>query len=400
MVDHPSLNASEAADLWCSTTPATHDLKAATMPDPVFQRAIASCDARFVLRGSAAFGFVVSDSDLEQSDIDVVVDDARAVQVVASSLRRHGFAVSEGRFYSERFDIPRKRLLLSRAGRLIHKLDLLISPRYFPRSRTTPSPVKGLGVPLADDLLADCLISVSRTAVGMRLAGRSLKGGRILQRIARLQHIAQPARVLSSVARILRLQNRYYRATVTIEAIIAGAHRYSRQREPLEPHENSIDSIVMALATLIAPLDDANPVRFFRARDGLGCFSNFSEHSFVFEGVRWPTAEHCYQAQKFRSRLRRKQIWEQVSPKAAARVGRSNSSDVRLDWNLIRVAKMYAVVKEKVLQNPDVYLTLLATSSREIVECSPRDPFWGVGASGRGKNHLGKLLMSVREDLR
>jgi hypothetical protein len=34
------------------------------------------------------------------------------------------------------------------------------------------------------------------------------------------------------------------------------------------------------------------------------------------------------------------------------------------------------------------------------VENSPTDDYWGCGAHGGGRNKLGKILMSVRDELR
>ncbi len=42
------------------------------------------------------------------------------------------------------------------------------------------------------------------------------------------------------------------------------------------------------------------PILFYSVRESpYGCFSNFSPHPFEFDGKRWPTSEHYFQAQKF-----------------------------------------------------------------------------------------------------
>lgn len=41
---------------------------------------------------------------------------------------------------------------------------------------------------------------------------------------------------------------------------------------------------------------------------------------------------------------------------------------------------------------------LLATSA-QLVEASPHDYFWGRGVDGSGANHLGALLMRLRDEL-
>ena len=62
---------------------------------------------------------------------------------------------------------------------------------------------------------------------------------------------------------------------------------------------------------------------------------------------------------------------------------------------------MKDILYAKFDQNDDLKAILLATGDRELREHTPRDKFWGDGGKkGNGKNMLGKLLMSVREELR
>lgn len=69
-----------------------------------------------------------------------------------------------------------------------------------------------------------------------------------------------------------------------------------------------------------------------------------------------------------------------------------------------------AALQAKFLQNPRLLLFLGKTAQRRIVECNPRDTFWGAGIKLQdldaavldelpGKNTMGKLLMEVREGL-
>lgn len=43
--------------------------------------------------------------------------------------------------------------------------------------------------------------------------------------------------------------------------------------------------------------------------------------------------------------------------------------------------------------------TLVGTAPLDLVEASPQDFFWGRGVDGTGANHLGVLLMRVRDGL-
>ena len=60
---------------------------------------------------------------------------------------------------------------------------------------------------------------------------------------------------------------------------------------------------------------------------------------------------------------------------------------------------MYDILYEKFTQNEDLKEKLLRTVGEEIVECNTwGDRYWGV-FKGEGQNHLGKLLMELREEL-
>jgi predicted NAD-dependent protein-ADP-ribosyltransferase YbiA (DUF1768 family) len=43
---------------------------------------------------------------------------------------------------------------------------------------------------------------------------------------------------------------------------------------------------------------------------------------------------------------------------------------------------------------------ILETGDRELVENSPRDSFWGWGLNKDGENHLGKIWIKLREELK
>ena len=73
---------------------------------------------------------------------------------------------------------------------------------------------------------------------------------------------------------------------------------------------------------------------------------------------------------------------------------------------------MKKVVTKKFSNNEKLKKLLLNTGDRAIYEASPHDNFFGVGISLRdkdffrkvkdhkGKNHLGRILMAVRESLK
>ena len=76
-----------------------------------------------------------------------------------------------------------------------------------------------------------------------------------------------------------------------------------------------------------------------------------------------------------------------------------SSTKLRQDWEDVKLSVMEKAVFAKFSQNPRLKELLLATGSKDIIENSPRDSFWGCGKDGKGLNHLGKILMRVRSQL-
>ena len=80
---------------------------------------------------------------------------------------------------------------------------------------------------------------------------------------------------------------------------------------------------------------------------------------------------------------------------------RGRQVKLRPDWESVRLSVMARVVGAKFMQNPNLAVRLVATGMMPLVEGNIwGDTFWGVDArTGNGENHLGKILMNVREDL-
>jgi hypothetical protein len=61
---------------------------------------------------------------------------------------------------------------------------------------------------------------------------------------------------------------------------------------------------------------------------------------------------------------------------------------------------MHKAVYQKFLTHVDIREVLISTGENLLVEDSPCDYFWGCGADKTGQNHLGKILMRVRSELK
>jgi ribA/ribD-fused uncharacterized protein len=141
-------------------------------------------------------------------------------------------------------------------------------------------------------------------------------------------------------------------------------------------------------------------IKFYKLKEPYGCFSNFSRHAITLDGRIWATTEHYFQAQKYIGTFRYDQIANSESPRIAADLGRDRAVLLRADWEQVKDEVMLKCVREKVLQHPEIKKLLMSTSDAEIIEDSPIDWYWGCGKDGTGKNMLGKILMTIRDELR
>ena len=144
-------------------------------------------------------------------------------------------------------------------------------------------------------------------------------------------------------------------------------------------------------------------IYFYKANQPYGCFSNFSPHGIQLQGTHWPTVEHYYQAQKFVGTADAALIpviHAAQTPEKAAELGRDRTRSLRLDWDVVKTQVMREAVLKKFLTHPDIQAILISTADQQIVENSPTDYFWGCGSDRTGHNHLGRILMSVRQEIR
>lgn len=172
------------------------------------------------------------------------------------------------------------------------------------------------------------------------------------------------------------------------------------------------------------------PLKFFRpGNPETGYLSNFYEHKnpLVYKGETFKTSEHLYQWSKYNyegvndaSRALAEQIRIQSTPNKAKILASSCSSTPRFawqkqlhdmhhkaakdgaaimpDWDAQRLKIMHMIVSLKFTQSRECADKLHKTIGAKLQEASPYDTFWGIGANGRGENHLGKILCAVREE--
>lgn len=123
--------------------------------------------------------------------------------------------------------------------------------------------------------------------------------------------------------------------------------------------------------------------------------SNFYNAPIIYNGIRYENNEAAFHAQK---NLNRSKEFCTLNPSQAKALGRKVL--LREDWEMVKDLIMYEINYEKYIQNTDLKKRLLETGEQELVEGNFwNDTYWGV-CNGVGENHLGKILMKIRGELR
>lgn len=131
-----------------------------------------------------------------------------------------------------------------------------------------------------------------------------------------------------------------------------------------------------------------------------GFLSNFSPYKqneyFEYDGIKYPSNEHFYQAMKFED----KNIRQQIALHSASGLKSFTRSlgPIRSNWDQIKDKVMMTGLKYKfsIERYKDL---LLSTGNEELVESNNwGDRYWGK-VNGVGENKLGTILMQIRTDL-
>ena len=140
------------------------------------------------------------------------------------------------------------------------------------------------------------------------------------------------------------------------------------------------------------------------------CFlSNFYGCSFHFKGQSYTCSEQAYQGVKakiYRDEQAFTEIKNTDSPALMKRIG--GQVQTCEHWERVKLQVMEDILTAKFSQIKELYYSLLNTRPLELIEAT-LDNFWGAGAilgsialeegCWVGQNHLGKILMKVRNNL-
>lgn len=133
--------------------------------------------------------------------------------------------------------------------------------------------------------------------------------------------------------------------------------------------------------------------------------SNFAVCKIQYEGYVYWSTQAAYQAQKFNGTAiqkdRIKKIFGKIQPNEAKMLG--SVIPLRQDWQEVRLGIMKELLKLKFNQQP-FKTQLLKTGDKQLVQGNYwHDTFFGKCEcskhEGQGQNHLGKIIMQIRQEL-
>lgn len=140
------------------------------------------------------------------------------------------------------------------------------------------------------------------------------------------------------------------------------------------------------------------PEEISRFREEYEFLANGYPAEVSWEGLRYPSAEAAFQASKTHDPQIRRSFTNATAEKARQR---GSSLKPEETWEADKLEIMFRILEAK-FRDPDLAEKLLATGDAVLIAGGyGKDLFWGMDLYSRvGENHLGKLLMHLRDTLR
>jgi ribA/ribD-fused uncharacterized protein len=158
-------------------------------------------------------------------------------------------------------------------------------------------------------------------------------------------------------------------------------------------------------------------ITFNKSKDKNGWLGNMTGgFPIQWGGKEWRTAEALFQAFRFSGHPDGPEIQEEIrlerSPMAAKFVAKKHTDKMVVEpTSSLDLQNMENVVRAKLEQHPQLKKELLATKDEVIIEdvtnrgLTGRNGFWGMAKNKitgewEGENHLGKIIMKIRDELK
>ena len=164
------------------------------------------------------------------------------------------------------------------------------------------------------------------------------------------------------------------------------------QLQPVSLKQKQIDKDMLAYKSEHAPLSNFYPCQIIIGKHQFFC----AEQAFQF-----------LRAKVLNKPLAATRIYLSRDVRYIKQLGQEMGTST--EWNTQQFDYMYICLKKKFTQNPALKTLLLDTGKMELVEATP-DHLWGCGATlsstilkrhaWPGQNKHGKILMTIRDELR
>ncbi len=135
-------------------------------------------------------------------------------------------------------------------------------------------------------------------------------------------------------------------------------------------------------------------------------FSPYTAHAIEIGGLVYPTVEHAYQCARYtdtqiieeiRNARSAVKAWEVSSKYKHEQIPEFKQESYKLEI-------MEKMMRLKVEQHEDVRTALVNSGDvmivKHIVTPPPGDGFWDDGEDGSGLNHIGRIWMKMRDELK
>jgi ribA/ribD-fused uncharacterized protein len=135
-------------------------------------------------------------------------------------------------------------------------------------------------------------------------------------------------------------------------------------------------------------------------------FSPYTAHQIEIEGVVYPTVEHAYQCQRYTDPKIIEEIRNAKSPVKAWEISSKYKHlqipEFKNENHKLMVMKKLMELKTK--QHEEIKQALIDSNDMKIVKhittYPPGDGFWDDGEDGKGLNHIGRMWMEIREQIK
>jgi ribA/ribD-fused uncharacterized protein len=135
-------------------------------------------------------------------------------------------------------------------------------------------------------------------------------------------------------------------------------------------------------------------------------FSPYTAHAILVDGVIYATVEHAYQCQRYTDQKIIEEIRAATSPvkawETSTKYKHLQIPEFKDENHKLEVMKK--LMRLKALQHEEIKKALLDSEDMKIVKhivtYPPGDGFWDDGEDGAGLNHMGRMWMEIREELK